>query len=63
LSYSISEPGLDDLFDNVAAAETPEQICGTIFYACNVTNATGYNYLQDTGFSTFGECYNLCTTK
>lgn len=57
LGYTIQDIAADKLFALTSSQLPPEFICaGVIFPACNVTNATGYNYLQDTGFASLTDC-------
>ena len=61
LGYTINAPGAQVMYDLVASTLPADAICGIIFQACNVANASGYNYIQDTGFATFNDCYAFMT--
>jgi hypothetical protein len=56
LGRTTQDPAAIKLFAAVNSELSVFEICGIIFQACNVTNATGYNYLSDTGFADFGSC-------
>ena len=49
------------MYDLVAPTLPADAFCGIIYRACNVTNASGYNYIQDMGFATFNDCYAFMT--
>jgi len=56
LGYTINPPSALTMFDLVASTLPAQALCGVIFQACNQVNASGYNYIQDTGFAGFAEC-------
>jgi len=56
LGYTVQDPGADIMFALTAANLPNEALCGIIFQACNVINASGYNYILDTGFASFADC-------
>jgi hypothetical protein len=57
LGYTINDPNAVTMFELTTAAYTPYLVCTFfIFPACNVVNATGYNYLLDTGFASVDDC-------
>jgi hypothetical protein len=55
--YTVQDKDASTMYALTTAAYTPLITCAYfIFPACNVVNGTGYNYLQDTGFSTVEQC-------
>jgi hypothetical protein len=62
LGYSIQDPAAEALYAASQATYSIELICGIIFQACDVTNSSGYNYLQDTDFTTIIDCITFLST-
>lgn len=63
LGYTIQDKDASTMYAITAASYSPFVTCAFfIFPACNVTNSSGYNYLQDTGFSSVEECIGFLSS-
>ena len=63
LGFSKIDPGLKELYILTTSEIPIAAVCaGFIFPACNVTNASGYNYLLDTGFSSVLDCITFMSS-